>query len=130
MPAAAPLPNLPAVDGCLGRRVLWVGVTLLVAACARESAPRPRDAIERSARILARLDQLEADLHEETANLAMYDELDRRHQQTSQIACQVTDEQLRDIRRLADVQERKQQRKERNRKAVAVARLSRVPAIN
>ena len=109
---------------------MWVGVTLLVAACARESAPRPRDAIERSARILARLDQLEADLHEEATKLAMYDELDRRHQQSSQIACQVTDEQLRDIRRLADAQERKQQRKERNRKAVAVARLSRAPAIN
>jgi uncharacterized membrane protein YccC len=114
----------------MGRRVLGIGLTLLFAACARESAPRPSDAIERSARMLARLDQLEADLHEESTKLAMYDELDQRHRQTSQFACQVTDEQLRDVRRLAEVQERKQQRKERNRKAVAVARVSRGSAMN
>jgi len=114
----------------MGRRVLGIGATLLLAACARESAPRPSEAIERSARMLARLDQLEADLHEESTKLAMYDELDQRHRQASQVACHVTEEQLRDVHRLAEVQERKQQRKERNRKAVAVARLSRGPAIN
>jgi hypothetical protein len=114
----------------MGRRVMVIMVTLLFAACAREEAPRPRDAIERSARILAKLDQLEADLHEENAKLAMYDELDQRHRQSSQFACQVTDEQLRDIRRLAEVQERKEQRKERNRRTVAVARLSRGPTMN
>jgi uncharacterized membrane protein YccC len=114
----------------MGRRVLGLGMTLMVAACARESAPRPSDALERSARMLAKLDQLEADLHEESTKLAVYDELDQRHRKASQIACQVTEEQMRDVHRLAEVQERKQQRKERNHKAVAVARLSRGPSMN
>ena len=114
----------------MGRQVLGVAMALLMAACAGEPAPRTSTAIERSARILARLDQLEADLHEESTKLAVYDELDQRHRTTSQIACQVTDEQLRDVRRLAEVQERKQQQKTRNHRAVAVARLSRGPAMN
>ena len=116
----------------MGRRVLGLGVTLLFVACAKESAapPRASEALERSARMLAKLDQLEADLHEESTKLAVYDELDQRHRKASQIACQVTEEQMRDVHRLAEVQERKQQRKERNHKAVAVARLSRGPSMN
>jgi hypothetical protein len=114
----------------MGRRVLGAGVALLLTACAGDPAPRTSEAIERSARVLAKLDQLEADLHQETTKLAIYDELDLRHRQTTQFACQVTDEQLRDVRRLAEVQERKQQRKDRNRRAVAVARVVRGPAIN
>ena len=71
----------------MGRRVMGVGVTLLLAACAKETAaPRSSEALERSARILARLDQLEADLHDEGSKLAVYGELEQRHGQTSQIA--------------------------------------------
>ncbi|HYZ90270.1 MAG TPA: hypothetical protein VE620_13305 [Myxococcales bacterium] len=114
----------------MGRRMLGAGMALLVSACAGDPAPRSSEAIERSARILAKLDQLEADLHQETTKLAVYDELDQRHRQTTQFACQVTDEQLRDVRRLAEVQDRKQQRKERNRRAIAVARVSRGPVMN
>ena len=113
----------------MGRGVLGACVMLLFAACAREPAHRPSDALDRSARILARLDQLEADLHQEQTKLAVYDELDQRHRQTSQIACQVADEHVREIHRLAEAQERKQQEKVRHRRAVAVARLSRA-AIN
>jgi hypothetical protein len=113
----------------MGRRVVGALVMLLFAACAREPTRRPSDALERSARMLAKLDQLEADLHEQTTKLAVYDELDQRHRQTSQIACQVADEHVREIHRLAEAQERKQQEKARHRRAVAVARLSRA-AIN
>ena len=74
----------------MGRRVLGLGVTLLLFACAKESPPpRASEALERSARMLARLDQLEADLHDERSKLAVYGELEHRHSQTSQIACQV-----------------------------------------
>ena len=102
----------------MGRRVLGIGVTLLLGACASEPVPRQSEAMERSARILAKLDQLEADLHEEGTKLTVYDELDQRHRQTAHV---------REIHRLAEAQERKQQEKVRHRRAVAVARVSRTP---
>jgi hypothetical protein len=110
----------------MGRRVLGLGVTLLFLACAKESAtpPRASEALERSARILAKLDQLEADLHDERSKLAVYGELEQRHSQTSQIACQVADEHVQEIHRLAMAQEKKQQEKARRRRTVAQARLS------
>ena len=110
----------------MGRRVLGLGVTLLFVACAKESAapPRASEALERSARMLAKLDQLEADLHDEGSKLAVYGELEQRHSQTSQIACQVADEHVQEIHRLAMAQEKKQQEKSRRRRTVAQARLS------
>src|SRR2546430_1907184 len=112
----------------MGRRLLGLGVTLLLGACAKEAAaPLPSDAMERSARILARLDQLEADLHEEGSKLAVYGELEQRHGQTSQIACQVADEHVQEIHRLAMAQEKKQQEKARRRRTVAQARLTHRP---
>jgi len=108
----------------MGRLVMGLGVTLLLAACAGETpAPRKSDALERSARMLAKLDQLEADLHDERAKLAVYAELEQRHGQTSQIACQVADEHVQEIHRLAMAQEKKQQEKARQRRTVAQARL-------
>ena len=110
----------------MGRRLLGLGVTLLLGACAKEAAaPLPSDAMERSARILARLDQLEADLHDDGSKLAVYGELEQRHGQTSQIACQVSDEHLQEIHRLATAQEKKQQEKTRKRRAVAQTRVAR-----
>ena len=109
----------------MGRRALGLGVTLLMAACAKEAAaPRASEALDRSARILARLDQLEADLHDERSKLALYGELEQRHGQTSQIACQVADEHVEEIHRLAMAQEKKQQEKTRRRRTVAQARLT------
>ena len=110
----------------MGRRVLGLGVTLLLLACAKESAapPRASEALERSARMLAKLDQLEADLHDEGSKLAVYGELEQRHSQTTQIACQVADEHVQEIHRLAMAQEKKQQEKARRRRTVAQARLT------
>lgn len=110
----------------MGRQVLGLGVTLLLAACAREPAATPRtsEALDRSARILARLDQLEADLHDEGSKLAVYGELEQRHGQASQVVCQVADEHVQEIHRLAMAQEKKQQEKARKRRAVAQARVT------
>lgn len=109
----------------MGRRVLGLGMTLLLGACTNEAAARrASEALERSARILAKLDQLEADLHDEHSKLALYGELERRHGQTSQIACQVADEHVEEIHRLAMAQEKKQQEKTRKRRTVAQARLA------
>ena len=110
----------------MGRRVWGLGTILLLAACASEpAAPRSSKALERSARILARLDQLEADLHDEGSKLVVYGELEQRHGKASQIACQVSDEHMQEIHRLAMVQERKQQQKTVRRRAVAQARVPR-----
>ncbi len=68
----------------MGRRVLGLGMTLLLAACAKEAAaPRTSEALERSARMLAKLDQMEADLHDEGSKLAVYGELEERHRRRS-----------------------------------------------
>ena len=108
----------------MGRGVVGVGMVLLFAACAPERpAPRESEALQRSARILARLDQLEADLHDERAKTAVYGELEDRHGQASQIACQVTDEHVQEIHRLAAAQEQKRQERSHRRRAVAQARV-------
>jgi capsular polysaccharide biosynthesis protein len=110
------------------RRVLGMGLgmALLLAACAKEAdVPRSSEALERSARILAKLDQVEADLHDETSKLVLYGELEQRHGQASQIACQVSDEHVQEIHRLAMAQEKKQAEKVRKRRAVAQARVPR-----
>lgn len=86
--------------------------------------PAPHASEARSARILARLDQLEADLHDEGSKLAVYGELEQRHGRTSQIACQVSDEHLQEIHRLAMAQEKKQQEKTRKGRAVAQTRVA------
>ena len=109
----------------MGRGVMGVGVALLLGACAREAPPRPSEALDRSARILAKLDQLEADLHDEGSKIGLYDELEGRHRQVSQIACQVSAEHVQEIHRLALAQEAKQLAKAKKRRAVAAARLPR-----
>jgi hypothetical protein len=108
----------------MGRQVLGLGMTLLLAACVREPAAQPRtsEALERSARILAKLDQLEADLHDEGSKLAVYGELEQRHSQASQVVCQVSDEHVQEIHRLAMAQEKKQQEKAKKRRVMAQAR--------
>ena len=63
-------------------------------------APRQSEAMERSARMLAALDRLEADLHSRDAEMATYSELIERHSQTQQIACKVTDEHVLDLGRI------------------------------
>jgi hypothetical protein len=87
-------------------------------------APRQSEAMERSARMLAALDRLEADLHSRDAEMATYSQLIERHSQTQQIACKVTDEHVLDIARLAAVQEARMARQTGNapkkRKTVAI----------
>jgi hypothetical protein len=80
------------------------------------------EALERSARLLAKLDQLEADLHSQATELLISSELEERHGTATQLACRVTDDHLQEIHRLALAQERKQHEKAVRRKAVAMAR--------
>ena len=92
-------------------RVVGCGILLVLAACARAQAPRQSDALERSARLLARLDQLEADLHQQDAEILLSSELEYRHGQAQQIACQVTNDHVKEIHRLALLQEEKRREK-------------------
>jgi hypothetical protein len=92
-------------------RAIGCGILLLLAACARAQAPRQSDAMERSAKLLARLDQLEADLHQQDAEIFLTSELEYRHGQAQQIACQVTNDHVREIHRLATLQEEKRREK-------------------
>jgi hypothetical protein len=92
-------------------RAIGCGILLLLAACARAQAPRQSDAMERSARLLARLEQLEADLHQQDSEIFLTSELEYRHGQAQQIACQVTNDHVREIHRLATLQEEKRREK-------------------
>jgi len=85
--------------------------------------------MERSARLLKQLERLEADLHQGTAETGTYSELVERHTRTEQIACQVTNDHVLEISRLAAIQESrmasKQEHREgraRKRKVVAMGR--------
>ena len=108
----------------LRRTGLLIAMALL--ACARTPpAPRQSEAMERSARILAKLDALEADLHNGAVEAAVYKELVERHAHTEQIACKVTDGHVGDIERLAAIQEARMNYKSVSRlkkKAIALAR--------
>jgi hypothetical protein len=106
-------------------------LVLAAAACGRSApAPRQSEAMERSARILRQLERLEADLHQGDAEMVTYSELVRRHTQTEQMACKVTDEHVLEISRLAAIQEARMQarredrevRRTKKRKVVAMAR--------
>jgi hypothetical protein len=106
-------------------RVVVCGILWMIAACARAQAPRQSEAMERSARLLARLDQLEADLHDQDAQLFLTSELEYRHGQASQIACQVTTDHIREIHRLAVMQEEKRREKAHKKgRAIAQARIA------
>jgi hypothetical protein len=109
----------------MGRAVIC-GILVVLAACARAEEPRQSDALERSAKLLARLDQLEADLHQQDAEIFLTSELEWRHGQAQQIACQVTSDHVKEIHRLATAQEEKQRERAKARKkgkAVAQARV-------
>jgi hypothetical protein len=109
----------------MGRAGAGVLAVMLLAACAGERQPPVRgEALERSARLLARLDQLEAELHAQTTELLISNELEDRHATATQIACRVTDDHVQEIHRLALAQERKQHERAVRRKAVAMARRS------
>ena len=108
----------------MGRGVALAGFVLLGAACAQEvPAQRESDMMERSSRLLARLDQLEADLHDEEAKLGVYSVLGERHAQVTQMACQVSAEHVQEIHRLAQAQAEKQKERTTHRRGITTARL-------
>jgi hypothetical protein len=103
-------------------------VAFLAAACVvlpllpAEPPPHRSGAMEISARMLRQLDRLEADLHASNGEMVVYTELVARHGQAQQVACQVTEEHIQEIHRLAEAQQRKRQEKQRRRHAFARVR--------
>ena len=85
----------------------------------QQAAPRPSEAMERSARILRQLDRMEADMHTANGEIGTYSELVQRHGHTQEMACRVTDEHLQEIHRLAEAQQKKRQERTRKRHALA-----------
>ncbi len=84
-----------------------------------QPAPQSSEALERSARILRKLERLEADLHAANGEIGTYSELVQRHSSAQEMACRVTDEHLQEIHRLAEAQQKKRQEKSRRRHALA-----------
>ena len=98
----------------------WGGVALavvLTSGCAWDAPPPPRhsEAMEASARMLAKLDHLEAELDGQAAELQVFQVLVDRHGHAQQLACKVTDEHLAEIQRLALKERRKVQRRRHGR---------------
>jgi hypothetical protein len=107
----------------MGRAGLVVIMLGMSGACVRQSAPWKSDALERSARMLQKLDKLEADLHQGQSEIATFTDLVDRHGRAEQIACKVTDEHVDEIHRLAVAQQQKiEQKRHPKKKVVAMAR--------
>jgi uncharacterized protein YlxW (UPF0749 family) len=107
----------------MGRAGLVVIMLGMSGACVRQSAPWKSDALERSARMLQKLDKLEADLHQGQSEIATFTDLVDRHGRAEQMACKVTDEHVDEIHRLAVAQQQKiEQKRHPKKKAVAMAR--------
>jgi len=103
-----------------------VVIAMGVAACHQVPPWKPSDAMERSGKILAALDRLEADLHQGVTEAVVYSELVERHGQAQQIACKVTDEHVQEIHRLDMAQQEKiKEKRETRRKRKLVAQVSR-----
>ncbi len=106
------------------RRGICVVAAIGLCACGISQPPQPRqsEAMERSARMLKALSQLEADLHDVDATVDTYAELVERHGQAQQMACAVTNDHVQEIHRLAVAQERKREEKARKHRQIAMAR--------
>jgi|GEM_PF-1413152 len=96
-----------------------VGVVMamgMLSACS--GAPpvqRNSEAMERSRRLLAALDRVEADLHQGDSELTTFGVLLDRHQQATQLTCQVSQVHVDEIHRLEVAQEKKRSEKRKHR---------------
>jgi hypothetical protein len=107
---------------------LFCGLAAL-AGCA-SAPPQPRgesEALARSRMLLARIDQLEADLHSEATAIDTLAVLQQRHGEAVQVACRVTDEHVSEMHRLLVAQTEKRKEKavrSRHRRVAALGRAS------
>jgi hypothetical protein len=103
-----------------------------LAGCANPPA-QPRgesEALARSRMLLARIDQLEADLHSEATAIDTLAVLQQRHGEAVQVACRVTDEHVSEMHRLLVAQTEKRKEKavrSRHRRVAALGRASHGP---
>lgn len=96
-----------------------VALGLVLAAMAVSGAgcssppPRQSDALARSRAFLDKLDRLEAELHAQSTDLVVHEELAIRRQSVSEVACQIAGSHAKDMARLSEKQKRKRQEKAR-----------------
>jgi hypothetical protein len=101
-------------------RVAVAGLLMSMAiGCSGRPAMQHSAAMESSARMLAKLDKMEADLASEDTTETTYAVLAFRHGQAEQMACHVTDEHVEEIHRLDVAQQKKMLEKHKKRLAVA-----------
>ena len=106
-----------------GRGILVVafGVGLLGVGCAQPPTHRS-DALARSRALLDRAERLESDLHTQNAELDVFSELNQRRQSATEVACQVSQAHIKEIKRLAEAQREKRKKRSRSRRLAALAR--------
>ena len=100
-----------------------IGLMGVLNAC-RSAPPVPRssEAMERSKRLLLALDRVEADLHQGDSELTTYAMLLDRHQQATQLTCQVSQQHVDEIHRLETAQEKKRAEKRKHRSMALAAK--------
>jgi hypothetical protein len=103
----------------MGRATFLSAVILATIGCAQRTAPRHSAAMDASARMLQRLDKLEADVANADAENVTYAVLVDRHGKAEQMACHVTDEHVQEIQRLDLAQQKKVQEKHKKRMTIA-----------
>lgn len=100
-----------------GKRARWVATWALGASLAlptgclkpsTEASQRLQRVRQEGAKMDAAFDSLEERMLGNSANLAMWNEMARRHQSVSQIACENLDEHLRDMARNLERQQNKE----------------------
>jgi hypothetical protein len=104
---------------------LLCGLAALAGCASPPAKPRGEsEALARSRMLLARIDQLEADLHSEATAIDTLAVLQQRHGQAVQVACHVTDEHVSEMHRLLMAQTEKSKQKERrsHRRVAALGR--------
>jgi hypothetical protein len=91
-----------------GARVaVAVAAAIALGGCKRQPAPHRSDALQRARALLASAAQLESELTAESAELAMHSELTARHEQATEVTCNVVKSHVVEIERLADMQQQK-----------------------
>ena len=109
---------------------LLCGLAALAACASPPAQPRGEsEALARSRMLLARIDQLEADLHSEATAIDTLAVLQERHGEAVQVACRVTDEHVNEMHRLlvAQTEKRKEKALKSHRRVVALGRASHGP---
>ncbi len=86
--------------------------------CARPPPFHRSDALARSRALLDRVSALEADLHSQSTEIGLFSELNERRQEATQVTCNVTQSHIKEIQRLAELQQQKRRARQARRVAL------------